>query len=354
MGFFTNWLTGGIVGSALTGVLTTANTLLSSVYRTGAEIYNQLPSYITQFSTGWTAYNTRNPTPTIGQMTTASLAIIGDTRNAPPSLRAFTSNGQQMGVLDVAHGLLGRAWLTPANQVIVAFCATDPISPYGRAFYEGQVATDTEILRGRISVAQTEALDFVRTVQAEAARRGINPTTGVFTTGISLGGILAEYVASQTGVGGLGIVSAGLPRSALTNSGPGTNFVNVLAAGDPVSQFDDRFGVHPLSLTQGITHYGLNMHVGSPLLNTALTNLESTLIASMPAGTDSADYFIHSFLGPVDVIAGDVNGLNYMSPQQLAFSSFALTNHAVGVMPSLIADANMTLPQYISAHRLAA
>ena len=115
-----------------------------------------------------------------------------------------------------------------------------------------------------------DALAFTRSVQQVAAAKGI-AASSVFVTGHSLGGTLAEYVASQTGLGGASFAGSGVPGSKSGTAGAG-KFVSFVEHGDAFANWSTDGSEHAL-ISPGVNeaHYGQLVFLGSSA-NDALTN----------------------------------------------------------------------------------
>lgn len=134
------------------------------------------------------------------------------------------------------NGFYGAAFVTPANQVIIAFegtylsaLARDPL------FVAAQIEADRVIAAGGQPDAYGDALRFAEAVQVAALAQGI-PATEIFVTGHSLGGAEAAYVAAQLDLpgetyGAPGIAAAAIPEGAISQ------LVNYVERGDPVGNY---------------------------------------------------------------------------------------------------------------------
>lgn len=178
-------------------------------------------------------------TPTVTQLLDASNAeyIVG---GVPQGLKPFKVDGAQLKLMDTVTGAIAATWVTPQNQVVIAYQGTSG----GEFFITNpaalftQVLADAEVTLGLVDVtapALTSSLNFAHKVLVAAKEQGY-ASTNVFVTGHSLGGIEAEYVALRTGLAGIGFEPSGLGMiSAMSNEhGKGANFVNVVTWGDPV------------------------------------------------------------------------------------------------------------------------
>lgn len=216
-------------------------------------------------------------TPTVAQFLDAANAeyTLGGT---PPGMRPFLVDGRQLGITNEITGLSAKVWVTDQNQIIIAYQGTTGgdnllVNPL---IALTQVATDVQIYAKTTPQAETGALAFAREVIGYAAQQGISPGS-VFVTGHSLGGIEAEYVAQQTGLGGIGFEPTGIPKSA-TAAGTGANFVDVVTYGDPVGNYaSDIKGEQPFApayapgQSGSLPHYGQVVMIGTPSDQTQLT-----------------------------------------------------------------------------------
>jgi hypothetical protein len=139
-----------------------------------------------------------------------------------------------------------------------------------------QVFTDAQSVLTRTNPAGTaDALRFAQQVETEAAAQGYTPND-IFVTGHSLGGWEAEYVAQNTGLGGIGFESLGLATT-VPGNGADSLFVNTSTYGDPASFSSNLPGLQPFAPTYvpggGIyPHYGPIVMLGDPNSQTPLTN----------------------------------------------------------------------------------
>jgi hypothetical protein len=188
-------------------------------------------------------------------------------------------NGQQLSIENSTTGTAAKVWLTDQHQVIIAYQGTtgganmflNPLTALQ------QVGADVQIYDQKVAPAETNALSFAREVVGYAAQQDIS-SSNVFVTGHSLGGIEAEYVAQQTGLGGIGFEPTGIPKSA-TTAGNGSNFVDVVTYGDSVGNYSsDIQGEQPFApayapgQSGSLPHYGQVVMVGNPSDQASLTN----------------------------------------------------------------------------------
>lgn len=153
-----------------------------------------------------------------------------------------------------ANGCTGTAYLDTAGQVIIAFQGTSTST---------QANLDAQILGGNSAssiAGLADALAFTSKVEAAAAARGIS-TGDISVTGHSLGGTLAEYVASKTGLAGASFAGSGVPD--LVNPGA-SNFTSYVDSGDPYANFATDSGDKAVvSYTSSqLDHYGTVVDIG--------------------------------------------------------------------------------------------
>lgn len=282
-----------------------------------------------EFLLGPAARDPANPTPTVGQFATAGLLAFSPEMN-PPGMRPFlSSSGGQMRVLNMNRGLSGAAWVTPQGHVLVSFMGSNPLASYGRRFNAGQVQTNIGIYEQLITPTHEQAADFVRDVQKEAWARGIDPLRGVFVTGISLGGAMAGYSAQQTGVGGFGIVSPGLPSR---SENTGENYVNFLVMGDPVSMHTREIDGNPHSTTTNMRHHGHAIWTGRP---EAVQNNRLLMTDAMSRR-----------LPPEDLREAPISADPTRS--QRLFRASSAFHHTIAPIPGILRNFNLTLPQLLA------
>ncbi|MGJ8515538.1 hypothetical protein [Carnimonas bestiolae] len=199
--------------------------------------------------------------PTMSQFIDAANAEYVLEGDAPDGLAPYTINGRQAELVDVASGLSARVWQTTDDhpQLIVAFSGsgggdTSEVNPSQMA---GQYASNLPTAAGLTSAAQDDALKYTGYIAENASKHGIS-SDDIFVTGHSLGGGEAEYVAQQTGLGGISFSGQGIAPSE-SAVGDGSNFISVVNYGDVwgslasdvegvqplAAEFDSENGVHP-------------------------------------------------------------------------------------------------------------
>jgi hypothetical protein len=143
-----------------------------------------------------------------------------------------------------------------------------------------QIITDAQVIfTNTTPQAFTDSLAFEQQVAAEAAKQGYSQDD-IFVTGHSLGGWEAEYVAQQTGVGGIGFESPGI-NTTVPGNGANSGFVNVETYGDTAAYFaTDLPALQPFvpPYVPGCgtkPHYGSIVMIGDPNATTPLVNAAS-------------------------------------------------------------------------------
>lgn len=221
---------------------------------------------------------TSGDTPTVQQFLNAAADayVLGA---QPGDLKPFTVNGFQMQTFNPLSGAVGRAWVTPAGQVIIAYQGTTggtnllfhPLIALSQIFADMQI-----IFTHTTPQAFWDSLAFERTVQAAAIEQGYT-TNDIFVTGHSLGGWEAQFVAQKTGLGGIGFEGPGLNTS-VPGNGVNSNFVNVETYGDTAAYFaTDLPGLQPFMPPYDPTggskpHYGNIVMIGDPTAVNPLLN----------------------------------------------------------------------------------
>ena len=219
---------------------------------------------------------TTTPTPTVAQFLNASAAeyVLGGT---PGGLTPFTVDGVQLTSATVISGEAARVWVTPDKQIIIAYQGTtggtnllfDPLITVAQVIADIRV-----VLTDTTPRAFTDALTFEQQVQTAAAQQGYG-AGDIFVTGHSLGGWEAEYVAQQTGLGGIGFESPGISPTVAGN-GADSGFVNVETYGDTAAYIStDLLGLQPFMPAYvpgggSKPHYGSIVMIGDPNATTPL------------------------------------------------------------------------------------
>jgi len=287
-------------------------------------------------------------TPTVSEFLNASNAEYVISNTAPVGMKPFKVLGIPITYTNVLDGVSAKVWVTAENQVVIAYQGTaggdnilvDP------AILIPQLLDDLAAATLNNPPAYGDALGFAKVVVGLANAEGY-ATANVFVTGHSLGGIEAEYVASQTGLGGIGFESTGIPAKDITSQA--TNFVNTAEFGDPVANFtSDISGEQPFCpayVPQGGTdpHYGLIIQFGAPADQTTLTQAMSLWGVS---GNDDLTtlanwaglFLAHHFPG---VQAHDLG---------VTLSPYSILADGGGTMTAPVWNvASLTIPQFVAA-----
>jgi len=213
------------------------------------------------------------------QLATAATPTVSEFLNAdnveylisgtPVGMKPFTVAGIPITYTNDMDGTSAKVWITAENQVVIAYQGTDTGTNIitNPGILTPQLIDDLISAAGANSPAEIDALGFARTVVILANWEGY-ATSNIFVTGHSLGGIEAEYVASQTGLAGIAFAPTGLPAADITSSG--SNFVNIINYGDPVGSYaSDIAGEQPFGPAYAagggkIPHYGNIVIIGDP------------------------------------------------------------------------------------------
>jgi hypothetical protein len=217
-------------------------------------------------------------TPTVKQFLDAATTeyVLGGT---PGGMVPFTVNGWPMTSLHLETGSDASVWVTPENQIIIAYSGTTGGTNllFNPLIAVTQIITDLEAGLGNTTpLAFTQAVDFANAVKAEAAAQGYS-SDDVFVTGHSLGAWQAQYVAQQIGLNGIGFEGPGL-NSVVPGNGADSLFVNIATYGD-IANFlaSDLPGLSPIAPEYvpgggAKPHYGPIVLLGDPSANTAMVN----------------------------------------------------------------------------------
>lgn len=211
-----------------------------------------------------------SPPATATLLNAANWTYDRDLANLPTGLRFLEANGQPLALEVTADGFYGAAFLTAANQVIVAFEGThvsalssDP------EFVAAQVLADGLIFAGIAPPAFGDALRFTEAALAAAAAQGI-PETAVYLTGHSLGGGEAAFVAAQLNLPGETYGAPGLPPGTIP-TGATSLLTNYVEYGDPVGNYSAEPDVlNGFVQSPDILRFGPPSYLGSPLAGLAL------------------------------------------------------------------------------------
>ncbi|MDR3660557.1 MAG: hypothetical protein P4L86_09185 [Mycobacterium sp.] len=213
---------------------------------------------------------TTGNTPTVSQFLDAAAGeyVLG---GQPGGLQPFTVNGFQLQTFNPLSGAVGKAWVTPTGQVIIAYQGTTggtnllfhPLIAISQIFADMQL-----IFTNTTPQAFWDSLAFEKQVETAAVAQGYS-TNDIFVTGHSLGDWEAQFVAQQTGLGGIGFEGPGLNTS-VPGNGVNSNFVNVETYGDTAAYLaTDLPGLQPFMppfVPGGGSkpHYGDIVMIGDP------------------------------------------------------------------------------------------
>ena len=217
-------------------------------------------------------------TPTVTQFLDAAAAeyVLG---GVPGGLVPFTVNGVQMTSTNLFSGEAAKAWVTPQQQIIIAYQGTTGGTNllFNPLMAISQIVTDAQIIfTDTTPWAFTDSLTFAQRVQTQAALQGYD-ADDLFVTGHSLGGWEAEYVAQQTGLGGIGFESPGI-NTVVPGNGNGSGFVNVETYGDTAAYLATDLPAlqpfFPAYVPGGGSkpHYGSLVMIGDPTATNPLVN----------------------------------------------------------------------------------
>lgn len=226
---------------------------------------------------------TTRPTPTVAQFLNASAAeyVLG---GVPGGLKPFTVNGWQMTLTKPWSGAAAKAWVTPDNQIIIAYQGTTGGTNllFRPLMAVSQLMTDLQVIFTRTTPrAFYDSLNFARRVQAEAAKQGYG-ADDIFVTGHSLGGWEAQYVAQQTGLAGIGFEGPGL-NTTVPGNGADSMFINIETYGDGAAYMStDLPGLQPFMPAYvpgggAKPHFGSIVMIGDPSAVTPLRNAAARL-----------------------------------------------------------------------------
>ncbi|CAN5828666.1 hypothetical protein BH09ACT7_BH09ACT7_35730 [soil metagenome] len=224
---------------------------------------------------------TTTATPTVEQFLNAAAAgyVLGGT---PGGMKPFTVDGVQITSTNILSGESAQVWVTPQKQIIIAYQGTTGGTNllFNPLIAVSQIVTDTQIIfTDTTPQAFHDALAFEQQVEAAAAEQGYSKSD-IFVTGHSLGGWEAEYVAQQTGLGGIGFESPGI-NTTVPGNGVNSGFLNVETYGDPAAYFaTDLPGLQPFMPAYvpgggSKPHYGSIVMIGDPAAMFPLINASS-------------------------------------------------------------------------------
>ncbi len=289
-------------------------------------------------------------TPTVSEFLNAANAVY--LINATPSgMTRFTHNGVPVTLVDDADGAVASVYVTAEHQVVIAYQGTTGglnflVNPIAAAT---QVATDIQVVlsddySGTPPAALTSSLNFAGLVVSLAEAQGFT-TANIFVTGHSLGGIEAEYVAQQTGLGGIAFESTGIadrPASGVT----GANFVNTVTFGDPVGNFGSDIQAEqptapPFVAGGGMApHFGQIVFLGTPSDETTLRNdIEGKSVLNLGSDLDFIELLLEFHLPGVQAHDLEVT----LNP------SSAIVDDVGDMAGQVLNVGNLQIPAFINA-----
>ena len=258
------------------------------------------------------------PTPTVAQFLNAATTeyVLG---GVPGGMTPFAVDGWPMTSLYLETGEDASVWVTPQNQIIIAYSGTTGGTNllFNPLIAITQLLTDLEAGFGNTTPAAfTQALDFAQQVQAEAEKQGYAPGS-VFVTGHSLGAWQAQYVAQQLGLNGIGFEGPGLSTT-VPGNGADSLFVNTATYGDMAGYLSsDLPGLYPFVPYPYVAggglhpHYGPIVMLGDPNANTPMINAAGLwgkgIVGSLIAVVDLLGNFLASHLPGVQAYNLDVD-----------------------------------------------
>ncbi|MGV0849136.1 hypothetical protein ABQF03_02905 [Mycolicibacterium phlei] len=238
-------------------------------------------------------------TPTGAQFLNAATAayVLGGT---PGGLQPFVVDGFQMSITNIFSGTVGKAWVTPEGQVIIAYQGTTGGSHllFNPLIVISQLIADLQVaFTGTTPWAFHDAYNFAQRVRAEAAEQGY-ADSDIFVTGHSLGGWQAQYVSQRTGLAGIGFEGPGF-NTKVPGNGADSLFVNIATYGSTAPLLaTDLPGLQPFMppfVPGGGSkpHYGPIVMIGDPAAATPVYNAA----ALWGKGLIGSAIFLIDFLG---------------------------------------------------------
>jgi hypothetical protein len=212
-----------------------------------------------------------------------------------------------------------------------------------------QILADTQaVLTHTTPAVFPDALSFAQQVQSEAAAQGYT-SDNIFLTGHSLGGWEAEYVAQNTGLGGIGFESPGLNTS-VPGNGANSLFVNTATYGDLAAYFaSDMSGLQPIESTYvpggGINpHYGSIVMLGDPSSEYPLTNAAALwptgVVGDLIFAVTAFGQFLEYHLPGVQAYSLDVNPEPDLLPGTGTYTGPVYTGFGGLTIPEFLAAAS--------------
>ena len=180
----------------------------------------------------------------------------------PDDLQPFLVGGKQLTMQLDQDGFYAAAFLSPADQVVIAYEGTSPASTYTNpTFALAQLLNDINVYLGQNIAAYTDAASFADQVVTAAKEQGI-PASNVFITGHSLGGAETAYVAATLGLSGETFGAPGIPSADVT-ANPG-QLLNYVEYGDPVGNYASQPPVEGNFIySPNIMHVGAVQNIGA-------------------------------------------------------------------------------------------
>lgn len=265
--------------------------------------------------------------PTLSTFAAAASSSYHTGTSSVAGLSVFTDASGSPLTITSANGCTATAYQDSSGHVIIAFQGTSTSI---------QDNLDSQIMGDQAPstiAGFADAMNFTKTVEDAATSKGVL-SSDISVTGHSLGGALAEYVASQTGLPGVSFAGCGVPG--LSNSGSVTNFVSYVESGDPFANRSS--DSEEAAITNAHTdHYGTVVHIGSAAgkvdISTLVSNIEHLPFAILTGQgaqaiatiTDETASDMASFHGLTTYLAG-IAALSPSSAGSAAFiSSMATT-----------------------------
>lgn len=294
--------------------------------------------------------------PTLQTFENAAQAAYDPSQATSLGLKPLLDSSGNTMTETLPSGMSASAFLDARGNVVIAYQGTIT-SP--------QYQLDVAVLSGTsASKLQgfSDALDFASKVQAVAKADGI-AQNHVYVTGHSLGGTLASYVASQTGLGGTAFASSGVPGYQAPSI-PAANFVTYVEKGDPFANYatDAAEKASAVVANPSMDHYGTVVSLGSAADAAELQQFSGQIAGysigaaltggALPAGTQlaSLENGFNTLMGEHHNLSGyDADAASAIVPA----SAYGLQNTSMTqFMASMATDAKallVDLPKIFSA-----
>jgi len=256
-------------------------------------------------------------TPTVAQFLNAATTeyVLGGT---PGGMVPFTVDGWPMTSLHLGTGSDASVWVTPENQIIIAYSGTTGGTNllFNPLIAITQILTDIQGgFTNQTPRAFLQAVDFAKKVREEAVKQGYDEAD-VFVTGHSLGAWQAQYVAQQLNMRGIGFEGPGLSTT-VPGNGADSLFVNTATYGDMAAYLSSDlpglypFVPYPYEPAGGLhPHYGPIVMLGDPAANNPMINsarlFGKGIIGTLIAAIDLFGNFFASHLPGVQAYNLDV------------------------------------------------